>query len=124
MQMEESKQILVAITELQTNMRTVITQINEIGKISTLALQTEQSTKSAHNRIDDLKGDFEKKLTEQNTDFEKKLAAQKTAFDKDIADECKAREKIEDNLKWIWRAYIGGTFTLVFGIVLYWVNTH
>ncbi|WP_416730317.1 hypothetical protein [Fictibacillus sp. JL2B1089] len=104
--MEESKQILIAITELQTNVKNMNTKMDEISKISTLALQTEQSAKSAHNRIEDLKNDTAKALTELKKDYDDKIAA-----------ECKAREKMDGHITWLWRAIGAGLIAFGFWLL-------
>lgn len=105
--MEETKQILIAITELQTNMRNMSAKIDEISKISNTVLETDQRAKSAHNRIDDLKTDILDKLQTQKQDYEAKFAEQE-----------KRAEKAEANVVFLKRAFIGSTITFVFGVAL------
>lgn len=113
--MEESKQILMAITELQANVRHLSEQMKEIGKIGQNVVEATQSVKSAHNRIDDMKEDFEGKLKAQKEDYEERLRNQKGDADEKISDERKAREKLEGHITWLWRAlgtgFIGWLFT-------------
>lgn len=106
MKTDESKQILIAITELQTNMKTVIKGIESVNQISHLVMQIEQSSKSSHNRIDDLKKDTADKLAEQKKELEEKIQA-----------ECKAREKIEGNITWLWRTFGAGLIAFVFWLL-------
>ena len=109
--MEESKQILIAITDLQANVRNLTDQIRELSKISTLALETDQRAKSAHNRIDDLKAEFSDKLQAQKEDYEKQFA--------DIE---KRQDKTEGHQTWLWRTIGAGVITLVFGIILFFLT--
>jgi hypothetical protein len=104
--MEESKQILVAVTELQTNMNNLIKNMEEIKGIATLAVQTEQAAKSAHNRIDDLKDDIAKDFKSQKEDFEKQLSA-----------ETKSREKMEGHITWLWRTIGAGCIAFAFWLL-------
>jgi ElaB/YqjD/DUF883 family membrane-anchored ribosome-binding protein len=104
--MEESKQILVAVTTLQTNMDNLMKNMEEIKGIATLAVQTEQAAKSAHNRIDDLKDDVADDLKSQKEDFEKQLSA-----------ETKAREKMEGHITWLWRTVGAGGIALGFWLL-------
>ena len=104
--MEESKQILIAITELQTNVKNMSEKINEITSISNLVVQTEQSAKSAHIRIDDLKKDNDEKLKDQKRDYEEKITA-----------ECKSREKLEGHITWLWRTIGAGLIAFAFWIL-------
>jgi anti-sigma regulatory factor (Ser/Thr protein kinase) len=106
LEMEESKQILIAITELQTNVKNMADKINEITSISNIVVQTEQSVKNAHNRIEDQKKDFDEKLKDQKKDYEEKIAA-----------ECKAREKMEGHITWLWRAFGAGLIGFSFWLL-------
>jgi hypothetical protein len=108
---DESKQILVAITELQTNMRNVLAKIDEIGKVSNLIMETDQRAKSAHNRISDLKQEFTEKLQTQKEDYEEKIRDQKDSFG-----------ELKGHITWLWRSVAGGLITLIFGIVLFFVT--
>lgn len=109
--MEESKQILMAIAELQANVKNMNTKIDEISKISNLVLETDQRAKSAHNRIDDLKADFLDKLQSQKNDYEEKLQGQKESF-----------IELKGHITWLWRSVGGGIITLIFGIILFLVT--
>jgi uncharacterized protein (DUF3084 family) len=109
--LEESKQILIAVTELQANMRNMSAKIEEISKISTLILETDQRAKSAHNRIDDLKTEFADKLQAQKQDYEEKIAVQEKSLD-----------KLESNITWLWRSVGGGGITLIFGLILFYLT--
>ena len=108
---EETKQILIAITELQTNVKNMNTKIDEITNLSKLALQTEQSTKSAHNRIDEIKTDFEKKLREQKEDYDEKLDQQKESF-----------KELKGHITWLWRSLISGFISFIFLVVLFFIE--
>jgi ElaB/YqjD/DUF883 family membrane-anchored ribosome-binding protein len=109
--MEESKQILIAITDLQANMRNLVNEMDKLSKISTLALETDQRAKSAHNRIDDLKSEFADKLQTQKEDYEKQ-----------IADLEKRQDKTEGHQTWLWRTIGAGAITLIFGIILFFLT--
>jgi ElaB/YqjD/DUF883 family membrane-anchored ribosome-binding protein len=109
--MEESKQILIAITELQANMKNMSAKIDEISKISNMVLETDQRAKSAHNRIDDLKAEFADKLQTQKQDYEKQFA--------DIE---KRQDKTEGHQTWLWRTIGAGAITLIFGIILFFLT--
>lgn len=76
-QTNETKQILVALGRLEENFKNTNAKIDDLSKVSTLVVQTEQSAKSAHNRIDDIKVDFDKKLQDQKEDYEEKIKDQK-----------------------------------------------
>lgn len=108
---DETKQILVAIAEIQTNMKNMSQKIDEISKISTLVLETDQRAKSAHNRIDDLKTDFLDKLQTQKEDYEEKLSDQKASF-----------LELKSNITWLWRTVGGGAITLIFGVLLFYLT--
>ncbi len=110
--MEESKQILMSLSRMEENLKNLNTNVSNFSKVSELALQTDASVKSAHNRLDDAKTDTEKKFAEQKKDYEEKIAA-----------ECKAREKIEGNITWLWRAIGTGAIGFVFSIILILINT-
>ncbi|AKU43362.1 hypothetical protein CPT_Silence25 [Bacillus phage Silence] len=101
MQMEESKQILIAITELQANVKNISNEVKEISKMTSTVIQLEQSTKSAHNRLDDIKKDAEKTETRL---MERILT-------------------LEGHVTWLWRLVIGGfitaTLTGIVGLVFY-----
>ena len=108
---DETKQILVAIAEIQTNMKNMSKKIDEISKISTMVFESDQRSKSAHNRIDDLKADFAEKLQQQKEDYEEKLADQKANF-----------AELKSNITWLWRAVGGGAISLVFGVLLFYLT--
>lgn len=103
---DESKQILIAVTELKTNVNHLATGVEEIKKMSTIILETDQRAKSAHNRIDDLKNDLEKKLVDQ-----------KAAILEKVEDNHKDFVDLKGDIKWIWRAIGGGAITLVFWFI-------
>lgn len=109
--MEESKQILIAVTELQANVKNMNAKIDEISKISNMVLETDQRAKSAHNRIDDLKGDFLDKLQAQKQDYDEKLADQKGSF-----------IELKGHITWLWRSVGAGIISLVFGIILFFIQ--
>lgn len=109
--MEESKQILIAVTDLQANMRNMSDQLKELGKIGQTVVEVGQSTKSAHNRIDDIKKDYEDKLKEQKKDYEEKIADQKENL-----------KELKGHITWLWRAVGGGTISLIFGLILFFAT--
>jgi hypothetical protein len=71
--MEESKQILMAVTKLQAEMTNMSDQLKEISKIGHAVIETTESVKSAHMRINDLKLEFEQKLQHQKDDYGQKI---------------------------------------------------
>lgn len=89
---EESKQILMAITELKANVSNMSEQIKELSKIGTTVIETSESVKVAHNRINDLKTDLQK----------------------EIANEVKLREKLDGHITWLWRAFAVGAIGWLF----------
>lgn len=101
--MQESKQILMAIAGLQENVKNMNSKIDEITHIQKLALQTEQSAKSAHNRIDDLKKDFSEKQQIQKEDYEEKILDQKESL-----------LELKGHITWLWRAIGTGAIGLAF----------
>ncbi|RHW37330.1 hypothetical protein D1B31_16330 [Neobacillus notoginsengisoli] len=109
--MDESKQILTALARLEENVKNMNSKIDGFSKVSELALQTEQSAKSAHNRIDDIKVDMTAKIIDIKKDYEDKIAV-----------ECKAREKMESHITWLWRTLTGSIISFVFGIVLFFLT--
>lgn len=108
---EETKQILTALARLEENVKNMNSKIDGFGKISELALQTEQSTKSAHNRIDDMKQDLAEKIAEVKKDYEEKISVQKENF-----------TKLEGHITWLWRALGTGFISFVFGAILYFTT--
>lgn len=109
--MDESKQILTALARLEENVKNMNAKIDGFSKVSELALQTEQSAKSAHNRIDDLKADYEIKLKDQKEDYEEKIRDQKDDL-----------QELKSNITWLWRTVTGGILSLVFGLILYFLT--
>jgi hypothetical protein len=109
--LEESKQILIAITDLQANVRNLVAEMDKLSKISTLAMETDQRAKSAHNRIDELKKDYEDKIKAQKEDYEEKIADQKANL-----------KELKDHITWLWRSVGGGAITLVFGVILFFIT--
>jgi len=101
--MEESKQILMAISKLETTVTHMNAKIDEMSSIQKLALQTEQSAKSAHNRIDDLKIDFVDKLQNQKEDYEEKILDQKENL-----------IELKSHITWLWRTVATGAIGLIF----------
>lgn len=102
---DESKQILIAVTELKSNMNHLQSGVEEIKKMSTLILETDQRAKSAHSRLDDIKLDFDKKLVEQ-----------KAALGEKIADNHEDFKELKGHITWLWRAL--GTGVVSVGIYL------
>ncbi|MEK4132045.1 hypothetical protein NYE67_20735 [Solibacillus sp. FSL W8-0474] len=112
---EETKQILVSLGRLEENMKHLTKKMDEFGKVSDMATQTEQSVKSAHNRIDDIKVDFAKELLKQEKDFDAKMATQKETF-----------TELKNNIVWLQRSvltgFIGGGIGLIFFAIKYFVE--
>jgi hypothetical protein len=109
--MEESKQILIAVTALQENVKNLNAKIDEIGKISNLVMETDQRAKSAHARLDDLKTEFMDRLQVQKQDYEEKIQVQKESF-----------IELKNNITWLWRAVGGGLISFIFGVILFFVT--
>lgn len=109
--MDESKQILTALARLEENVKNLNSKIDGFSKVSELALQTEQSAKSAHNRIDDIKSDFGEKIMDIKKDYEEKIAS-----------ENKAIEKMEGHITWLWRTVVTGILSLVFSLISYFLT--
>lgn len=139
--MEESKQILVSLGRLEENFKNLNSKIDSFAKTAELVMQTDSSVKSAHNRINDFKRDYDEKMKSQKEDFEKALAAETKAREECFATETKAREEdirkldksVEKDLgnqredfkefisdiKFLKRSVYGGFITLIGGIILF-----
>lgn len=139
--MEESKQILVSLGRLEENFKNLNSKIDSFAKTAELVMQTDSSVKSAHNRIDDFKRDYDEKIKSQKEDFEKQLAIETKAREECFAAETKAREddikQLEksvdkdlinqkdsfkdfiSDIKFLKRSVYGGFITLIGGLVLF-----
>lgn len=116
---DEIKQLLMSNSRMEENMKNMSEQIKEVSKLTQLALQTDTSVKSAHNRISDLKSEFTEKLTQVKVDSEKELVQTKTDYEYKIGVlESRFRE-LKSNITWLWRTIVGGAITSAFGIVIY-----
>lgn len=89
---QNTSDILVAIGKMQVELKGIDKKVDELNRLSNLLQVTEQSAKSAHNRIDDLKGDIGtlkkdllEKLTQQKTELEKDLLDLQKVYDKELA---------------------------------------
>lgn len=107
----ETKQILVALGRLEENFKNMNAKIDEMSKVSSIVTQTEQSAKSAHNRIDDIKKDFNEKVAEVKKDYEEKIAFQKERHD-----------KLDGHITWLWRTVGASLIGFVFSVILYFVK--
>lgn len=108
---DESKQILIALSRLEENFKNMNTKIDGLNRVSELALQTDQSVKSAHNRIDDLKKDFEEKLKAQKEDYEEKIRDLKISH-----------QETKGHITWLWRTVGASTLTFIFAVILFFMN--
>lgn len=101
-EMGEVKDILVAIARLQVELKTVDKKIDEISRLSNMAQATEQSAKSAHNRIDDLKADMSEKFQQQKKEYEKELSELQKDLDREITAIRKEydKEMLKQDEKW------------------------
>lgn len=122
--MDESKQILIVLSRLEENVKNMNTKVDGFNKISDLALQTEQSAKSAHNRIDDIKKDQEEKLRNLKEDYEEKLRNQKEDYEDKIRDQKENLQELKGHITWLWRTVGAGAITLVFGVILFYIQQH
>ncbi|CAM3668724.1 hypothetical protein MEZE111188_01855 [Mesobacillus zeae] len=109
--MDESKQILTALARLEENVKNMNSKMDGFTKVSELALQIEQSTKSAHNRLDDLKSDFAEKMVECKKDYEEKISIQKEGI-----------TKLEGHITWLWRAVGTAAIGFIFSLVMYFIT--
>lgn len=103
---EESKQILMALTELKTNVGHLTTGMDDLKKMNTMVIDTDQRARSAHNRLDDLKKDFEKKLEDQEKSFNKDLG--------NVEDDFK---ELKGHITWLWRTIGAGAIGLMFWFI-------
>lgn len=110
-QVDESKQILVSLSRLEENVKNMNTKIDSLNRVSELALQTDQSVKSAHNRIDDLKKDFEDKLKAMKEDYEEKIKVLK-----------EDQQETKGHITWLWRAVGTAALGFIFSVILFFMN--
>lgn len=115
-------QVLIAVTQLQTQVGIMSEQLKEISKIGQSVVEVVESNKVAHNRIDDLKSDFEKSLAAEKKAREEAVAAEVKARQDAIAAEAEDRKEIAEGLKWVWRALGTGGITLIVGILLFYTT--
>jgi TolA-binding protein len=118
MQIEESKQILMAITEVQTNIKHINSKMDELGKLSSMTYQNDQAVKSAHNRIDDIKEEMAKEIASVKAEAVKEIANVKSDYDNKIRNLKEAFNKLDGNLTWVWRTLGAGLVTFIFGVIL------
>ena len=107
----EVQRILISLGRLEENFKHMSKKIDELSKVSDVALQAVQSAKSAHGRIDDAKADFNEKLTEFRKDYEEKIHYQKEKHD-----------RLDSNITWLWRAVGGELISFIFSILFYFIN--
>lgn len=101
---EETKQILVSISAMQANIENIGKKVDEISAMSTVVIQTDQSVKRAHERIDAMGRETEKQFTELKTDFKEKLSDQKIDLLEDMAADRKNFERMQNNQTWLVRS--------------------
>ena len=116
---DEIKQLLMSNSRMEENMKNMSEQIKEVSKLTQLALQTDTSVKSAHNRISDLKTEFTEKLTQTKVDAEKELTQTKTDYEYKIGVLDSRFRELKGNITWLWRTIVGGAITTAFAIVIY-----
>lgn len=86
---QNTSDILVAIGKMQVELKGIDKKVDELNRLSNSLQITEQSVKSAHNRIEDLKDDMgvlKKELLE-------KMVDQKNALEKGMVDSQKVYDK-------------------------------
>lgn len=105
---EETKQILVSLGRLEENMKHLTKKMDDFSNIADRATQTEQSVKSAHNRIDELKIDHAKELVKQEKDFDAKLGIQKEIFN-----------ELKNSIVWLQRTVLGGFIIGIIGVIFF-----
>lgn len=117
-QSNEIKTLLMAVSRIEQ-------KVDNLGNVREIAIQVQESVKSAHNRIDDIKAeaarDLDKLKTELKTDYDKKITDLKT-------DTVKTTDKQEGHITWLWRAIIGaiitGTIGGVIGILFFMIKAN
>jgi uncharacterized protein YcbK (DUF882 family) len=107
-EVDEMRTLLVAVGRIEQ-------KVDNLGNVREIAIQTQESAKSAHNRIDDLKNETAKDLlkleADIRADYEKKIDSLKT-------DNEKTTDKLDGHITWLWRLVLGCFFTsLITGIV-------
>lgn len=107
-EVDEMRTLLVAVGRIEQ-------KVDNLGNVREIAIQTQESAKSAHNRIDDLKNEMAKDMLKLEADikqdYEKKIDTLKN-------DTYKTTDKLEDHVTWLWRLVVGGCITsLITGIV-------
>lgn len=142
--MEESKQILMAVTKLQAEMSNMSEQLKEISKIGHAVIETTQSVKSAHMRIDDLKTEFAQKIQSQKEDYEQKISdlkndvetktkeqkehietktkTQKEDFEVKLKDQKEDHLDLKASITWLWRTVVTGGITAAFGVAVFFIT--
>lgn len=108
---EESKQILIAVTRLQSDMSNMVNTMDDIKKIGSLVYENDQRVKSAHNRLDDQKADFDHKLKVQKDHLLEKLDDNKEDF-----------KELKGHITWLWRAVGGGVITFGFWVLSFFMG--
>ena len=109
----ETQKILISLGRLEENFKHMSNKIDEFSKVSEIVVQNDQRVKSAHNRIDDMKLDFNEKLIEFRKDYEEKIHYQKEKHD-----------RLDANITWLWRAVGGGLISFAFAVLLYFINNY
>jgi methyl-accepting chemotaxis protein len=107
---EKVERMLVGMARMEETIKNISDQMKEVSKVTTLALQNDQAVKSAHNRIDDMKQEFNEKLSDVKKDYEERTANNKSEI-----------EKLKDKLSRVNFALLGGGITVVGGIVTYFI---
>ena len=110
----ESNQILIAVTTLTANMDNIEKnfkvfndKLDKISNMSEQVIEVKKNVERAHERIDDVKEDFKDKLKSQDDEFCEKI--------KVLDDRVK---KVDDTLTWVWRTIGGAVILAIVGTVL------
>jgi chromosome segregation ATPase len=115
---DEIKQLLMTTSRMEENMKNMSEQIKEVSKLTQLALQTDTSVKSAHNRINDLKTEFTEKLNTVKTDSEKELNQAKGEYEYKLNIQDRQFRELKSNITWLWRTVGAGAITTIFGVII------
>jgi hypothetical protein len=104
-EVDEMRTLLVAVGRIEQ-------KVDNLGNVREIAIQTQESAKSAHNRIEDLKNETAKDLlkleADIRADYEKKIDSLKI-------DTGKTTDKLEGHVTWLWRLFIGVSITSFIG---------
>ena len=102
MEAAEDGKVLVAIGKMQVEIKSMDKKLDEISKLSNQVQITEQSVKSAHNRIEELKTDMLERFRQHKDDYTKELIDVQKDFDKEMNNIRKEydKEMLKQDEKW------------------------